>query len=114
MLYGIYAGMILFAFLFTIGGLCEKQFTASARAAFSAMAAGLFAYLAITSHNVTDVYMLGTTKMQVVLFQSWDATALMWIMFILFLFNAVFLFINAVLIYNELYEPKWKQALKQL
>jgi len=114
MIYGIYCGMILFAFLFAIGGLLERAFSAYARAGFSAMAMGLFGYLAITSHNVTDVYMLGEDSIQVVLFESWDATALMWIMFIFFLFNAVFLFINAVLVYEELFQPRWKQTLKRL
>jgi len=114
MLYGIYCGMILFAFLFTISGLLEKVFSAYTRAGFSALGMGLFGYLALTSHNVTDVYMLGITTSHVVLFESWDATALMWIMFIFFLFNVVFLFINAVLVFNEMYEPRWKQALRRL
>ena len=85
----------------------------SIKSIFSVISMGLFAYLAISSYNVTSVYMIGTTKYHEILFQDSEGIAASWMMMMFFFISFILLVVNVFMTFNEINEPKWKGKLRE-
>lgn len=112
MIYTLYMSLILFSLIMMILIIFTK-INYNMKVALSALCMGLFALLALSSFNVTEVKVIGASAVQVVIFESWDANAMAWINFIFFIISFVMLFVNVLLSFTEMKVPKWKRKLEE-
>lgn len=124
MIYSMFILLGILALICVILSLIPKN--AWLRTIMSSFAMGLFAYLAISAHHVTKVYVdLGSTIPQhIVHFETHDAIAIANLCWLMFIIAFLMLIVNALMTFADTgigdiknigkREPKWKSKFKDI
>lgn len=112
MILDIYILLLIFAFLM-LGLAVLLNVQMGVKSVFVLISTGLFAILALSSFNVTKVFVNSNgTSMHIVQFQTWDATALAWLNLMFFFISLILLIVFVLSTFQEVTEPKWKGKLR--
>lgn len=77
------------------------------------LAMGIFGLLALSSYNITDVYVQAGIPTQVVLFESWDADTMAMFNLLGFIIMFIMFVVNALLSIADFRTPLWKRRIEE-
>lgn len=113
MLYSLYGGIMVFSIILLMAAVFTR-ISSQLKALICALAMGTFALLALSSFNVTEVYVnVDNVMTQYVLFESWDAHAMAWFNALGFIVVFILFIVNALLSIADYRTPMWKKRIEE-
>ena len=114
MMYEIYGGLIIFALLIMTVSIVGGKFNAQARTVMCLIAFGIFALTAISSYDVTDMYVdADNVPTQVTLMEGHNADAMALLNFIACIISFIMFVVYLLLSIADYNVPKWKRRLDE-
>lgn len=113
MLYTLFSGILIFSIIL-LAVILFTRISFQMKTLLCGLSMGTFGLLALSSFNITDVYVNSNSVMtHVVLFESWDANAISMLCLLGFIISFIMFVVNVLLSLSDYRTPLWKRRIEE-